>query len=200
MHLIEPCCAHKHLSELRDVIGKNGTAEFEGYGDLSIKELLPPLVMHYNGTRLLIAAPVLPDQAADAIRIWMRKEWPFIDGSGKVPVITHLTIATDIRKKKSPLASSWLKDNPFGERMTLVDMRHDDTVILLPDFAIVGPVNMQYGENFTARATTKASEIEALWKQYEKPPAPVADRAEPEGAEAATTSQRTKQEDDQAII
>lgn len=183
MHLIQPCCAQRHLSELRSILKENGTAEIEGYGDLSLKELLTPLVTHYNGTRLLIAAPAMPDQAAEAIKACMRKEWAVIDGSGKIPYITHLTIVTDLRKKKSPLASAWLKDNPFGKRLTLIDMRHDDTVILLPDFAIVGPVNMQYSEHFTATATADPAKIEALWKQYEKPGEPVANDNKAEAEE-----------------
>lgn len=168
MHLIEPCCAQKNLRELRSILKKNGTAEFEGYGDLSLTELLPPLVTHYNGTKLLIAAPTLPDQAAEVIITCMRREWALVDGSGKIPAITHLTIVTDTRKKMSPMAFQWLKANPFGDRLTLVDRKHDETVILLPDFAIVGPVNMRYGEHFIAKATMKGDDVAALWDQYAK--------------------------------
>lgn len=165
-HLIQPCCAQKHLSELRSILKKNATAEFEGYGDLSLAELLPPLVTHYNGVELLIAAPVLPEQAVNVIKACMRREWTLIDGSGKIPAITHLTIVTDLRKKKSPEASAWVKDNPFGERLTLIDRQQDGTAIVLPDFAITGPVNMQYGEHFTATATTKPERVAEIWEQY----------------------------------
>ena len=148
------------------MLGKGGTAEFEGYGDLSITELLPPLVNHYNGTVLVIVAPSLPDQAANVIEACMRKEWAVVDGSGKIPAVRHLTIVTDLSKEKSPMASQWLKGNPFGGRLTLVDKIQDDTVILLPDFAVTGPVNMRYGEHFTATATTDPRRLQALHRQY----------------------------------
>lgn len=164
--LIEPCCSHRHLGELRRMLGNGGTAEFEGYGDLSITELLPPLVNHYNGTVLVIVAPSLPDQAANAIEACMRKEWAVVDGSGKIPAVRHLTIVTDLSKEKSPMASQWLKGNPFGGRLTLVDKIQDDTVILLPDFAITGPVNMRYGEHFTAEATTDVENVRNLWMSF----------------------------------
>ena len=166
MHLIQPCCAQKHLSELRSILKKNDTTEIEGYGDLSLAELLPALVTHYNGVDLLIAAPAVPDQAADAIRSCMRKEWALIDGSGMIPHITHLTIVTSLNRKKSPEVSHWKKENPFGDRLTLIDRQQDETAIVLPDFAITGPVNMQYGERFTATATTKPERVAELWEQY----------------------------------
>lgn len=164
--LIGPCCSHRHLGELRRMLGKGGTAEFEGYGDLSITELLPPLVNHYNGTVLVIVAPTLPDQAANVIEACMRKEWAVVDGSGKISAVRHLTIVTDLSKEKSPMASQWLKGNPFGGRLTLVDKIQDDTAILLPDFAITGPVNMRYGEHFTAEATTDVEKIRNLWMSF----------------------------------
>ena len=43
MKLIEPCCAERQMRQLRNAIGKNGTRQFEGYGDLSLTELLPAL-------------------------------------------------------------------------------------------------------------------------------------------------------------
>lgn len=194
-HLIQPCCSQKHLSELRSILGKNGTAEFEGYGDLSLTELLPPLVNHYNGTALLIAATALPDQAADVIKACMGKYWALVDGSGKTPAITHLTIIADLSEGKSPKASQWLKENPWDGRLTLVDTAQEETAILLPDFAINGPVNMRYGNPFTATATTEPEKVKALWekfaKQAEKPAAPEpAEAPEKPGTTAATEPRR----------
>lgn len=166
-HLIEPCCSQRHLSELRNKLGKNGTAEIEGYGDLSLTELLPPMVTRYHGTKLLIVAPSLPDQAADIIKVCMRKEWVSVDGSGKIPAITQLTIITDLSPEKSPIASLWKKANPCRERMTLIDKSQEETVILLPDFAITGPVNLRYGHRFIATATTNPETVATLWKMYE---------------------------------
>lgn len=166
MKIIQPCCAPKHLRELRNAIGKNGSAEFLGYGDLSLTELLPALLTNTDDVDLLIAAPSMPEQATDIIARWLRVEWPRMDGKGKVFAIRHLTIIADLSPEKSPVASQWLNDNPFSDRLTLIDKEQEETVILLPDFAITGPVNLRYGHEFTATATTKAEDVAALWKKY----------------------------------
>ena len=165
-YLIEPCCVRRHLLALRDDIARGGEAGIEGYGDLSLAELLPALLTRYSETEMVIAAPSLPDQAADAIFTWMQRQWSRADGKGKLNVIRRLTIVADLSARKSPTARRWLKANPFEGRLVLVDRKQDDTVILLPDFAIEGPVNMRYGEHFTARATTKADELVRLWGRY----------------------------------
>lgn len=167
MHLIEPCCAKKHLRELRDSIATGKSKEFQGYGDLSLTELLPAILIRYTETRMLIAAPALPDQAAEIIKAWMEHQWARRDGKGKLDVVSHLTVIANLSEDESPMASEWLKDNPFGERLTLVNTQQKDTAILLPDFAITGPVNMRYGHNFVATATTVAEEVTALWAKFE---------------------------------
>ena len=165
MYLIEPCCAQRHLREVRHAIKDGGTTEIEGYGDLSLAELLEPLVARYNGVELLIVAPALPDQAAEALAKWMKLTWARMDGRGHIWRITHLTIVANLTKKRSPMASAWKKDNPWGERLTMIHRQQEDTAIVLPDFAIEGPVNMQYGHHFTATATTDPERISALRKR-----------------------------------
>ena len=147
MYLIEPCCSQKHLRQLRDGLGKDGTAFYHGYGDLSIVELLPPLLTHYSETDMMIVAPYLPDAVTEVISKWVKKQWARIDGSGNLNVISHLTLVSDFSERRSPMASEWVKDNPFGERMT---------------------VNLNYGGHFTALATKNARTIAALRSQYEK--------------------------------
>ena len=164
--LIEPCCAQKQLRELRNILEKEGTAQMEGYGDLSLTELLPALLTRYSNAEILIAAPSLPDQAAEIIATWMRKQWARMDGCGNVNVIARLTIISDLSEAASPDASAWLIDNPYGERLVLHNMQQDATAILLPDFAIEGPVNMRYGKHFTATAYGKRDDVEELWTKY----------------------------------
>lgn len=164
--LIQPCCAQKQLRELRNILEKEGTAQMEGYDDLSLTELLPALLIRYSNAELLIAAPSLPDQAAEIIATWMRKQYARMDGCGNVNAIAHLTIVSDLSEAASPDASAWLKDNPYGERLTLHDIRQDATAILLQDFAIEGPVNMRYGKHFTATAYGKHEDVEGLWTKY----------------------------------
>lgn len=182
MHIIEPCCAKKHVMALRDALGKSGTTLFEGYGDMSLTELLPALLTRYSETELLIAAPSVPDQAADTIKKWMRQKWARMDGKGKLNAVGHLTLVADLGKEKSPTASGWLKRNPFGGRLTLVDRRQAETVILLPDLAVIGPVNMQYGHHFVATATARPSHVEHLWEQWRKATAEKKEEDAPEDA------------------
>ena len=166
MYIIEPCCASRQLMFLRDAIAKGGTEQFEGFGDLSLTELLPAIMARYSETELLIAAPSMPDQAAEVVAMWMKQQWSRRDGRGKLYAIRHLTIAADLREELSPVVSCWRKENPFGDRLTLVDRQQSETAILLPDFAITGPVNMRYGRRFTATATTVTSEVRALWGKF----------------------------------
>ena len=128
MHIIEPCCVQRQLSEVRRSLKNGGKEEIRGYGDMSLTELLPALLTSYNETELI----------------------------------------SDLSEEHSPMASGWLKENPFGDRLTLIDKAQDDTAILLPDIAITGPLNLQYGRNFTCAVTTIQEEVGALWKQYNK--------------------------------
>lgn len=173
MHLIQPCCAKKNLLDLREAIKKGGTAQFEGYGDLSLTELLPALLTRYAKVEMMIVAPKLPDQAAEIIGTWMRMQRARTDGQGKMDFIKHLTIIADLSEEYSPMASMWLKENPFGDRLTLVDRRQPDTAILLPDIALYGPINLRYGYHFTATATTQPEMVERLWTKYRRLTEPV---------------------------
>lgn len=174
---------------LRRAIAGGGTMQFEGYGDLSLAELIPAVLTRYSETELLIAAPSLPDQAAEALLAWMKKTWARMDGKGNLWRVQHLTIVTDLSAERSPLASLWLEDNPLGERLTLVNKSQPDTAILLPDFAITGPVNMQYSAHFVAEATTDMEKVRDLWKLFlpkeEKKDAPAEAPVEKTPADAA---------------
>ena len=167
MYLIEPCCSQKHLRYLREDLGEDGTAFFHGYGDLSLSELLPPLLLHYSETELMMVAPYLPDHAAETISKWMKKQWAKIDGTGNVNVIAHLTLITSLSEKRSPLASTWTQEQPFGDRLTLRDVQQNDTAIILPDIALWGAINLTYGGHFTAQATKNARTIATLRGEYE---------------------------------
>lgn len=151
---------------LRDAIGTNGKTKFQGYGDLSLTELLPALLTRYTEAEMMIVAPAMPDQAAEVISRWMRQQWGRIDGNGKLDIIKRLTIITDLSYSKSPVISEWAKENPFGDRLVLVNRPQADTAILLPDIAITGPLNMRYGHNFVCDVTTIKEELTNLWKQY----------------------------------
>lgn len=166
MRLIEPCCAAKQFMLLRDAIGKNGKTQFEGYGDLSLTEILPAILTRYSETEMMIVAPRIPDQAANVISQWLHKSWARMDGRGKIDCLSKLTIMADLSGETSPLASTWLTSNLFGSRLSLVNRKTNDTALLLPDIAITGPLNMQYDSHFVCTVTTIPSEVLALWKEY----------------------------------
>jgi len=166
MLLVEPCCTQKHLLALRNKLGDSGTAFFHGYGDVSLSELLPSLLVRYSEADMVIAAPSIPDGAAGTIAYWMNRQWARSDGKGKTDVVARLLLVTDLRPSKSPMASQWLDDNPFGERLELRSVQQNDTAIILPDIAFLGNVNLTYGGHFTAVATKNTKTIGALRSQY----------------------------------
>lgn len=164
MLLIEPCCTPKHLLALRAKLGEGGTAPWHGYGDLSIAELLPPLLTRYSEVELLIVSPRLPDHAAALIRRVMSRQFHTADGKDKVYTIARLTLVTDLSLRRSPEASTWVKDNPFPGRLVLRDVQQNDTAVVLPDIALWGPINMVYGGHFTAMATKNEGLIAQMRK------------------------------------
>lgn len=168
MLLIEPCCAPKHLLALRNKLGTDGTAFWHGYGDLSVAELLPPLLTRYSEVEMMIVAPTLPDRVAQLIQHLIQKQYPTMNGKGKLDVIAHLTLVTDFSEKRSPVAATWIKNNTFGDRLTPKNIQQNDTAIILPDIALWGPINMVYGGHFTALATKNARTIAALRGEYER--------------------------------
>lgn len=193
MLVIEPCCAERQIRQLRNLIGRYETREFEGYGDLSLTELLPAILAHYSEVDVMIVAPTIPDQAAEVIERSMRKQWARMDGKGKLNVIAHLTLVADMRRKKSPKAAQWLRQNPFADRLTLVNRQQGDTAILLPDMAITGPINLQYGNNFTATATASESRISMLRDRYSK------DNAAADGTDATDSPEEQEVTETEAV-
>lgn len=168
MILIEPCCASKHFMLLRDAIGTHGRTRFEGYGDLSLTEMLPAMLTRYSETTMMIIAPSIPDQAADIIDEWLRKTWARMDGKGRLNVLSHLTIVADLSETASPTLSTWLTNNPYPNRLTLVNKPQDVTALLLPDMAVIGPMNFRYGEHFVCEVTTIADEVKEYWNESTK--------------------------------
>lgn len=185
----------KQVMFMRDALGKAGRTEFRGFGDMSLTELLPALLTRYCETEMMIVAPSLPDQAAEVIRTWMRRQMASMDGKGQLDYVARMTIVADLSEEKSPMASEWVKSNPFGERMLLVDRAQEDTVLLLPDIAIAGPVNMRYGYEFVCRVTTFQEEVDSLWKQYVKLTKPLRKAAKKAKAEEVPAAEEKPAEE-----
>lgn len=167
MFTIEPCCTQKHWPELLRMLDREDPVFFQGYGDLSLSELLPVILSSYSETDMLLVCPRLPDASARALSAWMRKQWARMDGRGSLDVIRHLTIVGDLRQAKSPMASAWMEENPFEGRLTLRDRQQNDTALVLPDLALLGCVNLSYGGHFTACVTKNARTIRSLRAMYE---------------------------------
>lgn len=202
MNTIEPCCAPKQLMHLRDALGNHGKAQFQGYGDLSLTEFLPALLTRYSETEMMIVAPSIPDQAYDIIREWLRKTWARMDGKGRLNVLSKLTIIADLSEKASPKASAWLTENPFADRLVVVNREQSDTALLVPDIAITGPLNFQYGTHFVCDVTTIPDEVSALWKEYTKltqsTTAKRSRRSARKSAKSEPTTPNTPNEEDEA--
>lgn len=164
--LIEPCCTQKQWPELRKQLGDGGTMSWEGYGDLSIAELLPVILANATEIDMMLVAPSIPNRAAETLAYWMRRQLVTVDGKRNVLVLSRLTILADFSEKRSPLASTWLKENPYGKRLVLKNVQQNDTALLLPDIALYGPFNLTYGNHFTATITKNAKTIAELKKAY----------------------------------
>lgn len=166
MQAIEPCCTQKHWPQFRKSLGESGTGFFHGFGDLSLKELMPVIMTRYSEVEMIFVCPYLPDSAAATLQRWLHKTWARADGAGSINAIAGLTLVTDLRETKSPVASTWLTGNPFAGRLFLCNAQQNDTAIILPDLAIFGPVNLAYGGHFTAMVTKDAQIISDLRKNY----------------------------------
>ena len=153
---------------LRDAIGNKAKTQFKGFGDLSLTELLPALLTRYSETTMMIVAPSIPDQAADIIYTWLSRTWARMDGKGRLNVLSKLTVIADLSEEASPAVNMWLTNNPFPDRLVLVNKAQDDTALLLPDIAITGPLNMRYDKEFVCDVTTIPSEVSDLWSVYSK--------------------------------
>ena len=165
MMLIQPCCTNKLIPQLREKLGDDGTTFIHGYGDLGIAELMTPLLTPYTEVELMIVAPSVPDTAARVIERLMDQKLP-MKGRGQVPQIKQLTIVANLKKNSKYLSAGWVKENPWGERLQLKHCQQNDTAILLPDMAIIGPVNMAYNGHFTAVATRRRKTIDELKATY----------------------------------
>lgn len=153
---------------LRDAIKNKAKTQFKGFGDLSLTELLPALLTRYSETTMMIVAPSIPDQAADIIYTWLSRTWARMDGNGRLNVLSKLTIIADLSEEASPTVNMWLTNNPFPDRLVLVNKAQDDTALLLPDIAITGPLNMRYDKEFVCDVTTIPEEVSDLLNVYSK--------------------------------
>ena len=153
---------------LRDAIKNKAKTQFKGFGDLSLTELLPALLTRYSETTMMIVAPSIPDQAADIIYTWLSRTWARMDGNGRLNVLSKMTIIADLGEEASPTVNMWLTNNPFPDRLVLVNKAQDDTALLLPDIAITGPLNMRYDKEFVCDVTTIPEEVSDLLNVYSK--------------------------------
>ena len=103
--------------------------------------------------------------AARVIERLMDQKLP-MKGRGQVPLIKQLTIVANLKKNSKYLSAGWVKENPWGERLQLKHCQQNDTAILLPDMAIIGPVNMAYNGHFTAVVTRRKKTIGELRATY----------------------------------
>ena len=123
MLLVEPCCTQKHLLALRNKLGDGGTAFFHGYGDVSLSELLPSLLVRYSEADMVIVAPSIPDGAAETISYV-----PIQDTGWKVAVLIRESVIQDQIREISDKTLA-ISRNQIG--FTLISMLVFAGVLLL---------------------------------------------------------------------
>ena len=151
MILIEPCCTSKTVPAILSRLGNSGTELWHGCADLTLADLLTPILAHYNGgVELLLVVPRIPQYLADALRTHLAQ------GS-----IAHLTLLTDARSSTGAPAANLAQSYPA--RITLASHPVADTLLLLPDTAWWG--NLGRGEHI-GTVTRNNLVVESLRKVW----------------------------------
>lgn len=144
---IQPCCTQKHIPAVRRQLEKQTTVAFEGYGDLTLADLLPVLGDTCIGHDLTIVAPNIPRYLRSAILHSMTST---VVRQGKnTPRHPHLTIVTDTSEERSPDLRHLAESMP--DRITLCHAVQSDTMLLLPDELWFG--NIGRGARFVGVVT-----------------------------------------------
>ncbi len=157
MITIEPCCANKHWKQVLKELEMKKTVLVNGYGDMTLTELLPEVLQRYSEADVLMALPTVPEQMRTLVGRMLRRTWALAQG-GNVDVVRRLRLITDARASKSPGLVEWAQGQ---ERLRLANAQHNDTLIIVHNgnpqgecaLAIMGPVNMVPCGQWTAMVT-----------------------------------------------
>ena len=151
MLLIEPCCTSKTIPSLIDRLGNDGTELWHGYADLTLADILTPILASYEEVvDVTIVIPYLPPYLADALRIHL------VQGS-----ICNLTLLTDARGSKGQPAMSLAR--AYSDSVILASHSVADTFILLPDIVWWG--NLGRGEHvgMVSRSRMLIDNMKSIW-------------------------------------
>lgn len=151
MILIEPCCTSKTVPAILSRLGNSGTELWHGCADLTLADLLTPILAHYNGgVELLLVVPRIPQYLADALRTHLAQ------GS-----IAHLSLLTDARSTIGQPATTLAQS--FPDRITLASHPVADTLLLLSDAAWWG--NLGRGEHIgtVTRNNLVVASLRKVW-------------------------------------
>ena len=153
---IEPCCANKHWKKVLAELELKKTVLIEGYGDMTLNELLPVALGRCQEAEVIITAPLMPEELCRTIGTLLYHTWALPDG-GNINKIAHMRVITDARASKSPAVMEWAKR--YGGQVELASCQQNDTMVLVTDsnsaddMAIVGPVNVQPCGQWTTMVT-----------------------------------------------
>lgn len=150
-----------------------------GYGDMTLCELLPVMLERYAECEVMVAVPTLPPQLREVLDRWTRQTWG--DGSRAV---ARIWVITDARESKSPGAAEWSRD----AGVAMASCQQNDTTVVVrgrgsrvesqgsrgegrefgEDVMVMGAVNVRPSGMFTAVVTKDEKMIAEAWAYYNK--------------------------------
>lgn len=157
MKLIEPCCSQRHVPELLSLLEDSDPLFFQGFGDLSLSDLLSPLLSGISLSDVLLMCPTLPSPIHPFLRSWYLKRWSTGDSSDGTPPIASLTIVTDCRSSRSGDIRAWrdslIQDGLPCQSVALSHYVQNDTCLIVNDLLIYGNMNIVPRNPFSAIVT-----------------------------------------------
>ena len=120
VHIIEPCCYEKQLTDLLSQIeGKSNVAHFFSNSDWDLNVLLPYFLLHAPGAEVTLCLVNVEQSVLETVRKLMNRK--AVNPVTKEPMmmISHLSLLTRGNNQKEVL--DFLKG--FGDRLTVSEGR-----------------------------------------------------------------------------
>ena len=172
MLTIEPCCTQKHWPKILHNLKDTSYVYFEGYGDMTLNELLPVVFDGFSDADVMLAVPVMPERLISTLRELTKRSWANPSGRGSVPLIKRFRIITDARSTKSPGVLDFcreLRSQCAGSGVA--SLQQNDTIIIVRDaystIMIFGSVNSRPSCQWTAFVTNDQGHIADVWSVLE---------------------------------
>lgn len=152
MRTIEPCCTQKHWPQVLEDLKRRPTVMMNGYGDMTLCELLPVMLERYAECEVMVVVPTLPPQLREVLDRWARQTWG--DGSRAV---AQMWVITDARESKSPGAAEWSR----GAGVAMASCQQNDTAVVVRGRGSRGESQGSRGESRESRGESRESRVES---------------------------------------